>query len=355
MHEASAPTFLYDESPSLGRLVRFGLRHGRTTFPRKKLPQLLDYFGAGPELKQFFLRFATYFGADPFRAPAILHNIAWAELGMGVYYPVGGVAALVGALTDLALELGVEIRTAEPVTRIVHRGGRVEAVSTEQAIYRADAVISALDIVTTHQLLGIPSHLTSRELSLSGFILLLALRGGAEVVRHHSVSFSSAYEAEFQDIREGRLPRDPTLYLNVSARTDPSDAPQGGENWFVMANAPARGDPSNTRQAGDEAAYADHLLAVLEHRGFEVRSAIAHSCYLGPRHLSRFGHKGSIYGVAPHSLTSAIRPKQTIAGLDGLVLAGGTVHPGGGVPLAVLSGRHAAATSLRGLGHPGSL
>ncbi len=169
------------------------------------------------------------------------------------------------------------------------------------------------------------------------------------MVGHHSVSFSPEYETEFREIRQGRFPRDPTLYLNVSSKTDLSDAPQGGENWFVMANAPARGDSSDTQQAGDEEAYADHLLTVLERRGFTERKAVAHRKYLGPRSLSRYGHRGSIYGIAPHTLISTIRPSQTIKGLERLFLAGGTVHPGGGMPLAVLSGRHAAAMSLRKL------
>ena len=95
LYEAAAPTFVFGQSPTRLELLRYGLRHGLAAHPFKTLEGLLDSFGARGELKQFFLRFATYFGADPYRAPAVLHNIAWAELGLGVSYPTGGIYAVV--------------------------------------------------------------------------------------------------------------------------------------------------------------------------------------------------------------------------------------------------------------------
>ena len=107
LYEAAAPTFVHGPPPGPARLLRYGLRHGLRARPWAKLPDLLARHGATGELRDLFLRFATYFGADPFQAPAVLHNIAWVELGLGVVAPQGGVAGLVRASAQLARELGV--------------------------------------------------------------------------------------------------------------------------------------------------------------------------------------------------------------------------------------------------------
>ena len=336
LYEAAAPTFVFGHSPTPFDLARYGLRHGLRAHPNKTLAQLVKSFGATGELEQFFLRFATYFGADPYRAPAVLHNIAWVELGLGVSYPVGGIYAVVEGLAALAKKLGVRVYTGVEVEGLEHQHNRLTAVQTSAGEFKADAVISSLDVVRTHKLLGKKTRLEKLEPSLSGFVLLLGIAGETPELAHHTISFSDNYPAEFRAVRAGKFPDDPTLYFNVSSKTEPNDAPAGCENWFVMANAPALGGEL------DEAAYAEEVLGVLERRGFDVKNRLRFMHILGPRHLSQFAHRGSIYGTAPYSLLSTLRPRQKIRGVDNLFLAGGTVHPGGGIPLALLSGRGAA-------------
>ncbi len=337
LYEAAAPTFIQGQAPDLFRLGRYGLKHGLSAHPNLTLPQLLQAYGASNDLTLFFLRFATYFGADPYRAPAILHNIAWAELGLGVYYPSGGIGTIVGALETLARDLGVAIQTNVTVARLEQRGPNISHVHTSKGVFQAEAVVSSLDILRTHKLLGKATKLARLEPSLSGFVLLLGIEGRTPQLSHHTISFSNDYPEEFRAIREGRLPSDPTLYFNVSSKSEPADAPAGHENWFVMANAPAlNGQPL------DEEAYAEKLLDVLDSRGFNVRNRLRFKQVLGPRHLATFAERGSIYGAAPHSLFTTLRPKQTLTGVSNLVLAGGTVYPGGGIPLSLLSGKAAA-------------
>lgn len=340
LYEAAAPTFVLGAAPGPLALLCYALRRGLKAHPSRTLPQLLARFNPGPELTQFFLRFATYLGADPYRAPAILHNVAWVELGLGVYYPHGGIKAVVQALEALAGRLGVTIHTGITVKRLVVQGDRLSEVITDQGSYHAEVVVSALDIVRTHELLGRPTPLASRELSLSGFVLLLGVAGETPRLAHHTVSFTADYPAEFAAIARGQLPQDPTLYLSLSCRADPEQAPAGCENWFVMANAPALRPGDDWSVMGP--AYAEHLLQVLAQRGLDVRERLCFSTYRTPQDLARLGSRGSIYGGAPHSLRTALRPKQTLPGLRNLALAGGTVHPGGGVPLALLSGKEAA-------------
>jgi len=351
LYEDAAPTFVLGAAPGPLALLCYALRYGLKAHPTRTLPQLLARFNPGPELSQFFLRFATYLGANPYRAPAILHNVAWVELGLGVYYPQGGVKGVVRALEALARRLGVMIRTGVTVERLVVQWDRVSEVVTDQGSYRAEAVISALDIVRTHELLGRATPLASREPSLSGFVLLLGVAGETPQLAHHTISFTADYPAEFAAIARGQPPQDPTLYLSLSCKSDPEQAPAGCENWFVMANAPALRPGDDWSATG--LAYAEHLERVLAQRGLDVRERHCFRIYRTPQDLARLGYRGSIYGSAPHSLITTLRPRQTLSGLRNLALAGGTVHPGGGIPLALLSGQQAAQLVLRRLSGTG--
>ena len=345
LYKAAAPTFLFNHAPDLSALLRYGLRYGRAAHPRRRLPQLLEHFGASPELQQFFLRFATYFGADPYRAPAVLHNIAWVELGMGVYYPQGGIYAVVQALEQLARQLGVTILTNTQIERLEVHSGLIDYVHSNQGSFAAHTIVSALDIVRSHQLLGKRAPQARLEPSLSGFVLLLGLEGESPELSHHNISFSADYPAEFRAIAQGQVSPEPTLYLSISSKSQPQDAPAGCENWFVMANAPANA-PGAYWTAEQEQAYAERMLECLEARGHRVRERIRYQHILSPNHLAKLAHRGSIYGSAPHSLLSTLRPKQRLWGIDNLILAGGSVHPGGGIPLALLSGKYAAQLAL---------
>ena len=349
LYEAAAPTFVYGSAPGPLDLLKYGLKHGLKAHPFKTLPGLLERHGAVGDLKSFFLRFATYFGADPTRAPAVLHNIAWVELGLGVIYPEGGIKRVVRELAALATRLGVDIKTGAWVERLELSSNKVREVQTSAGNFSADVVVSSLDIVRTHKLLGRRTRLEGLEPSLSGFVLLLGVEGETPELAHHTILFPENYPAEFAAIRRGETPRNPTLYVSVGAKTDPSQAPPGCENLFVMANAPALPVGAPSREA-DADGYADHLLEVLERRGLPLRDRVRFRHTLSPDHLATLAHRGSIYGVAPHSLLRTLRPKGKVRGVKNLFLAGGSVHPGGGVPLALLSGKEAASLGVRYVG-----
>lgn len=341
LYETAAPTFLYGQAPGPSDFLRYGLSGGLKAHPFRQLPDLLRRYGATGDLETFFLRFATYFGADPYRAPAVLHNIAWVELGRGVFYPKAGIKGVVRALWRLAKTLGVTVRTGVTVTGLEVSGSRVTKVETDAGAFSADAVVSGLDIVRTHELLGRTTKVAGLEPSLSGFVLLLGLEGETPGLTHHNILFPKDYRAEFAALGRGELPADPTLYVSISSKTLPGDAPPGCENWFVLVNAPALSSKTPKAWETEGPRYAERLLDVLEARGLEVRSRLRVQEVFTPAYLGKLAHRGAIYGSAPHSLLQTIRPKQTVRGVQNLVLAGGTVHPGGGIPLALLSGKHA--------------
>jgi phytoene desaturase len=266
-----------------------------------------------PRLQMVIERFATYAGGDPRRVPAAFAVAGYVEHAFGAWHPRGGMYELVLAMVRRLEELGGELRLNTPVERIVVRNGRARGVDG----LAADAVITDVDeAVVRKHLLGRPRR-RPRERSLSGLALLLGVRERATA--HHRILFPADYDAEFDDIfTHRRMPRDPTIYVSAPSVTDP-----GEDGWFVLVNAPAT--------PADWDATEDQVIATL---GVDV----VERARVTPRDLG-----GAIYGAAPHGrLASLRRPGNQLRGIGGLWLTGGTVHPGGGLPLVTLGGRMVA-------------
>jgi phytoene dehydrogenase-like protein len=211
-------------------------------------------------------------------------------------------------------------------------------VETEGGVETADAVVAAVDAETVHAaLLGRPVR--TRERSLSGLAVMLGLRARTPGLVHHAIAFPRDYDAEFDDLFVHRRPvRDPTVYVAAPCATDPESSPADGESWFVLVNAPAIG------HGADWSAEADRLVDRLG-----VRDRLAALAVRSPADLEREtgGAAGSIYGTAPHGRLGTLRrPGTRVRGLANVWLAGGTVHPGGGLPLVLLG----AATVAREIG-----
>lgn len=346
LYENAAPTFVHGPPPTLRDLTQYGIRHGLSAKPWLRLPGYIARRQPSQHLRDVFLRFATYFGADPFQAPAVLHNIAWVELGMGAVNPAGGVAGLVQSFEALLRKLDVEVCLNARVQRIApHRSG-VEVHVVQDAggtqRLRGDGAVSALDAARTFKLLGRAHPASGWTPSLSGFVLALAVRGASDDRFQHNLIMPARYEKEFEDLARGRHPSDPTIYVSISSKVEPSHAPTGWENWFVLVNA-----PPGART--DKAAYTRHLLGLLNARGWLKPGTATVLGAFDTDHLERFATHGAIYGRMANSLGATVRIGYDVKGFATLKLAGGTVHPGGGVPLAVQSGMHSAEALHRQL------
>lgn len=325
MYRDAAPTFLFGPPPNKLALGRYALTRGARAAPWAKLAR---YVQSGPLLTPFWLRFATYLGADPYRAPAVLHNIAWVELGYGVWHLEGGLGRLAETLRARAEALGVQFEYGTTVTHLIKHGGRVLGAHTNRGALAADGWISAADRALTRQWLGLGADPTGR--GVSGFALQLRLK--ADAGQSHHVFFPERYAREWADIRAGRLPTDPTLYLH----TDHQQA-------FLLVNAPPRPDV-----AGDPHAYGEFLLGQLQRQfpGHLPPLEVAEWLPLSPADYARTAVGGALYGRAPHGLTGSLRPGWTLPQIRNLRQVGGTVHPGGGVPLSMLSGWNGAGDLL---------
>ena len=335
-----------DAFRAYGKLARLDLS--------RTMAQAVESRFSDPRLRQYFERYATYNGSDPWRAPAILNGIGYLEHGLGAYGVRGGIYGLVRGLTELALRHGVEIRTEHRVQQIDQRGGAVAGVrgvhGASAFSLAADALIANVDPQTVYRdFLGEENHPKMRkqgglEPSSSGLVYCWGIRGRSEELGLHNIFFSGNYREEFRDIHErGLLPRDPTVYLNISSKIDAQDAPEDGENWFVLVNAPAEPDYDWEELASRYRTRVLERLRKALGRDFEASIEVEH--LLHPRSIqdSSGSLRGALYGSASNSRRAAfLRHPNRVADLAGLYLCGGSVHPGGGMPLVALSGMIAA-------------
>jgi phytoene desaturase len=303
--------------------------------PWRTLSGLARAHARDPRLRMIIERFATYAGADPRRAPAALAVAGYVEHAFGAWHVRGGIYAIVEALVRRLRDRGGTLRTGARVTGIDRPGGRVRAVvldggervSADVVVWNGDAL--ALDCLIGGTVDRAPAR------SLSGLALLLGLRGTTPGRMHHEIRFPADYGAEFDDVFVARrVPRRPALYVNASCVTDPGEAPPGDENLFVLVNAPA---------GADDAALGELEERVIDHLG--VRDRIVVRARRGPAELERETGAvgGAIYGAAPHGRLATLRRSgPEVRGVRGLLRVGGTVHPGGGLPLVMLGAKTVA-------------
>jgi phytoene desaturase len=187
-------------------------------------------------------------------------------------------------------------------------------------------------------------RLAAVETSCSGFIILLGVAKTFPDLAHHTLFFSSDYQREFDDIfRRGIPPDEPTIYAAITSKTDPDHAPPGCENWFILVNAPPLSDAFDWARESEH--YRNRVLDVLEQRGVMLRDAIRAERRLTPVDLERLSgaRRGALYGTSSNDRFNALRrPHNRARDVRGLYFAGGTTHPGGGVPMVTLSGAAAA-------------
>jgi 1-hydroxycarotenoid 3,4-desaturase len=360
--DAAAPRFVYGPAPTVTNVLRMGLG-ALLDLPR--IDPLSTMAGAirrrvrSPELRALLLRYATYNGSDPRRAPATLNCIAHVELALGGFGVEGGVYAMVRALAAAAARVGVAVETGRPVRRLVLEAGRVAGVEVaDGAVIPAAAVVlnadAALLTAGDDGLLpaGTRGALSPPKVpSTSGWTAILRARrrAGADARVAHEVLFPARYEAEFEDLFDRRrAPAEPTLYLCAQ------EANHGRRGWaddepvFVMVNAPAEPAAGPPTPAATWEALADTVAARLRAHGL-ADPGDTFVWQRSPAGLAAAfpGSRGALYGAASNDPGAAFRrPPNSIPAVPGLHLASGSAHPGGGMPMALLSGLRAAGELL---------
>ncbi len=312
-----------------------------------------NYFHS-PKLQQLFNRFATYNGSSPYRTPATFALVPFVEFGLGAWYVRGGIYEIPKALAKLAREFDVKIRTNCAVEKIVIENKKAVGVRLENGeILLGDSVVANSDAVETYRNLidekFFSKKLDVREPSCSGFVLLLGTNKKFPNLAHHNIFFSDDYRAEFDALFADLRPaRNPTIYVCATSKTDETQSPENCENLFVLINAPYTSDKTDwTREAKP---YRDLIIKKLEKFGLEdLEKSIEFEQIITPADFeNRYGtNRGSIYGVSSNGIFSAfLRVPNRARTIENLYFVGGATHPGGGMPLVLLSGKMASELIL---------
>lgn len=307
------------------------------------------HFFKDERVAQLFNRYATYNGSDPYQAPATLNVIPHFEYHFGAFLPKKGMYSIVTSLVKLAEDLGINFRFNKPVDEIIYNTKdeniAVEGVRSDGIFHQANLVVSNLDIWFTYKNLlpnfQPPKKLLNQERSSSALIFYWGIKGKHPELGLHNILFAEDYKSEFDAIwKDKTIYCDPTIYINITSKMIPTDAPEGCENWFVMVNVPA-----NDGQDWDGlivSARANILKKIARLLKKDVSKSIIYEQILDPRSIeSKTGsYQGSLYGNSSNNQFAAfLRHPNFISKIKNLYFCGGSVHPGGGIPLALLSSK----------------
>jgi 1-hydroxycarotenoid 3,4-desaturase len=362
MYETLEKPFLRDARPSPLSLVRrAGVSDMLAISPFDTLMRALAGHFADPRLRQLFGRYATYCGSSPYLAPATLMLVAHVERE-GVWLIEGGMHALAQALSGRAAELGVRFRYGAHVERIDIAGGRAagvqvagaERIAADAVVVNADAAALPAGCFGAAASGAVPPSPPAGR-SLSAITWAMRARTDGFPLAHHNVFFSSDYPAEFADLFDKRrLPAAPTVYVCAQDRADGIAPPDGAERLLCLVNAPAIGD-THEFSPSEIDTCADRSFSLLAQCGLHLERTPAGCLTTAPQQFAQMfpATGGALYGQAVHGPMATFRRPASRTKLPGLYLAGGSTHPGAGVPMAALSGRLAAACVMADGGSTG--
>jgi len=298
-----------------------------------------------PKLVQLFNRFATYNGSNPYIAPAVLNVIPHLEFNIGTFFPDKGMVSIAQSAYQLACDVGVQFEFESRVERIVLENKNVHSIIANGKEEQFDRVVSNMDVVPTYRKLlpgaKAPERTLNQERSTSAIIFYWGIKKQFSDLGLQNIFFSADYEKEFDTMfQRQNVTDDPTIYLHSSSVLVSEDAPAGCMNWYILVNA-----PHNTGQDWDEiiARTRTNVLRRLNKEFDEdIEKLIEVEEYLDPRKIEArtASHQGSLYGASSNGLfASFIRHPNFSQNIKGLYFCGGSVHPGGGIPLCLLSGK----------------
>uniref|UniRef100_UPI0040486A10 1-hydroxycarotenoid 3,4-desaturase CrtD n=1 Tax=Roseivirga sp. TaxID=1964215 RepID=UPI0040486A10 len=294
---------------------------------------------------QLFNRYATYNGSDPYQAPATLNIIPHLEFGIGAFFPKKGMYDITKSLYELAKQVGVKFYFDTKVEKITVHEGAAKGVTTKFGFHKADRVVSNMDVVGTYEKLlkteSKPTKIINQPKSSSGLIFYWGIKKEFKQLDLHNIFFSDDYKNEFDHIfGQGTITSDPTIYINITSTHKKDDAPEGSQNWFTMINV-----PNNQGQDWDQLiieAKANILKKLSLQLGEDIEPLIEVEDVLDPRsiELRTSSSQGALYGNSSNNKYAAfLRHANFSKKINHLYFCGGSVHPGGGIPLCLLSAK----------------
>ena len=302
---------------------------------------------------QLMNRYATYNGSSPYRTPGIMSMIPHLEQHYGTFFPKGGMISITNALYDRARELGVQFHFNQRVEEILVSDDRAMGIRMGDRSVQCDVVLSNMDVMPTYRKLlpreKAPERTLKQERSSSALIFYWGIKKEFPELDLHNIFFASDYKKEFEVLFEGKeVAEDVTVYIHISSKDEKADAPVGCENWFVMVNVP-----------GNKGQDWDALIPQIRSRVIsklnrllktDIETLIEAEHVLDPRGIEARtqSYQGSLYGAASNNRFAAfLRHPNFSSRIKNLYFCGGSVHPGGGIPLCVMSGKIASEIILK--------
>ena len=298
-----------------------------------------------PHLVQMYDRYATYNGSSPYQTPGIMTLVQHLEQEYGTFVPNGGMERITQSLFELAKRKGVSFYLGEKVNQIFVEKGKATGIKTKNQILTADIVVSNMDVFPTYKnllkVIKTPKRILSQERSSSAVIFYWGINKIFDQLDLHNIFFSKNYKKEFEAIFNQKKPsEDFTVYVNITSKDVPSDAPKGGENWFVMINTPAdKGQDWNQIKNQLREKTIAKLNRILK---VDMDSLIQEEEVLTPPMIEQktSSHLGALYGSSSNDKMAAfLRHPNFSSEIKNLYFCGGSVHPGGGIPLCLLSAK----------------
>jgi phytoene desaturase len=298
-----------------------------------------------PKLVQVFNRYSTYNGSSPYLAPATLNVIPHLEIMEGAYYPEGGMYSITSSLLQLAKDIGVTFHFSEPVSEILIENKKIKGVRTASGEHKADVVISNMDVYNSYKKLmpnvRKPERTLKQEKSSSAVIFYWGIKHDFKELALHNILFSDNYPEEFDTIVSKKsIYHDPTIYINITSKHTPTDAPPGCENWFTMINVPNNSGQDWDKLVAD--ARENMIKKINRILKTDIRPLIECEMILDPRVVEARTSSafGAIYGNASNNKFAAfLRHANFSKEIEGLYFSGGSVHPGPSIPLCLLSAK----------------
>lgn len=299
---------------------------------------------ANQKTQMIFNRFATYNGSNPYKAPATLNVIPHLEHSLGAYFVEGGMRSVAESMYKLAVDLGVEFKFNTKVDEIIVEKKRVLGVKASNKFYSANQVLCNMDVNLAYPLLlknvKQPKVYLKQEKSTSALVFYWAINRSFDLLDVHNLVFSSNYKEEFTYLSDGKVFNDPSIYLYVSSKVEEKDAPSNKENWFVMINVP--NDTGQDYEKIKIEAKKNILHRLNKLLDCNVSDYIIEESYLGPQEIAKDTNsfRGALYGNSSNNRFAAfLRHPHRNGDLKNLSFVGGSTHPGGGIPLCLLSAK----------------
>ena len=297
-----------------------------------------------PRVRQLFDRYATYNGSNPFATPGTLNVIPNLEYNIGAFIPVKGMFDITRSMVNLAERQRVNFHFNSRVDEILVKQKKVTGINSGGQFYPADVIISDIDIVSAYKLLKeyqLPQRYLRQERSSSALVFYWGVKDDHPDLELHNILFSQNYREEFEYLfKKKEIYADPTVYINISSKEVNGDAPSGSENWFTMINAPVNAGQDWDRLISEVRVKIMEKIKRLT--GIDIENKIDAEDILHPGKIEQLtsSYRGSLYGNSSNSIFSAFNRHPNFSrSIKNLYFIGGSVHPGGGIPLCLASAK----------------